>query len=204
LQRSALAGTPIVSPEWIKACGEQNKAVVPSSSMFIRSLPTKTADLEKIGHGVAALAAALHLSKQNPRIKMVLPLANVSVYLCGTYSQSKRNDIQLLSKEGGAKILSSPAAAISKLKTIVKSGNNSSKVVLLCDDSSSNTMIPSALEKEARSAVETNPGILLAVKANWLFDSITCGSELHADPFEPCSSKAKELWRLSLKSKTKK
>jgi NAD-dependent DNA ligase len=196
--RAAINGVPIVSSDWIKACGQQNEVVVPTSSMFIRSLPTKTDELEKNGSalfGVASLAADYHRATN---AKKMLPLADCFVHLCGPFSPKKRSDIQLLAKEAGAKLLSSTSDAISKLKTLI-AGSNDSKVVLLCDDSSSNA-VPVAMEQEAKTVLQGNDskGSLLVVNSSWLFDTITCGSTVSPNAFEPFSPRAKELWQLTL------
>jgi hypothetical protein len=198
--RAAINGVPIVSSEWIKACGQQNEVVVPTSSMFIRSLPTKTDELEKNGsalYGVASLAADYHRA---PNAKKIAPLANCCVHLCGPFSSKKRSDIQLLSKEAGAKMLSSPSDAISKLKTLAADSSNDTIMVLLCDDPSSNA-IPAAMEQEAKMVLQgdnNNKDSLLVVNSSWLFDTITCGSRVPPNAFEPSSPRAKELWQLTL------
>jgi hypothetical protein len=205
--RAAINGVPIVSSEWIQACaGQSNEVVVPTSSMFIRSLPTKTDVLEKNGaalFGVASLAADYHRSPNNNNAKKIMvPLANCFVHLCGPFSPKKRSDIQVLAKEAGAKMLSSPSDAISKLKTLTAGGNyDSSKVIWLCDDSSSHA-VPVAMEQEAKTVLQghddRSKGSLLVVNSSWLFDTITCGSTVPPHAFEPSSPRAKELWKLTL------
>jgi hypothetical protein len=184
--RSPLAGIPIVSPEWIQACGEQNAAVVPTCA---RSLPTKTEAIHNKGdahYGVAKLAALLHHA---PKPQEALPLHNMCVYLCGNFPQTKKTDIQRLSKEAGAKVLTCPSAVAAKLTK--KSSHHS--VVLVCHDSTSGTVIPSALEKE----IKNNPScVVMVVNPNWVFDSITCARAMPTDAFEPTNPKAKELWCL--------
>jgi hypothetical protein len=198
--RAAINGVPIVSSEWIQACGQQNEIVVPTSSMFIRSLPTKTDELEKNGaalFGVASLAADYQRAS-SPGKKM-LPLANSFVHLCGPFSPKKRSDIQLLAKEAGAKVLASPSDAISKLKTLTATGSNDSQVIWLCDDSSLNA-VPITMEQEAKTVLQghDSKGSLLVVNSSWLFDTITCGSTVPPHAFEPFSPRAKELWKLTL------
>jgi hypothetical protein len=105
-----------------------------------------------------------------------------------------------LAKEAGAKMLASSSDAISKLKTLTSAGSNhDSKVVLLCDDSSSNA-VPSAMEQEAKTVLQgdDSKGSLLVVNSSWLFDTITCGSTVPPNAFEPFSPRAKELWKLTL------
>jgi hypothetical protein len=188
--RSALAGIPIVSPEWIQACGEQNAAVVPTCA---RSLPTKTEAIHKSGdahYGVAKLAALLGHA---PKPQEALPLHNMCVYLCGNFPQNKRTDIQRLSKEAGAKVLTCPSAVVAKLTK--KPSHH--PVVLVCHDSSTGTVIPSALEKEIKGDPSS---MVMVVNPNWVFDSVTCARAMPADAFEPANPKAKELWRLLCRS----
>ena len=93
--RAALAGVPIVSPEYIYACQEADTILVPQPSMTIRSLPSKSSRLESSGassYGVAALAANIHDSIDN------LLLSQKAVLICGAIAPAKRKDIQLLLK----------------------------------------------------------------------------------------------------------
>lgn len=182
--RSALAGVPIVSPAWIQACGEKNEAVVPSSNLLARSLPTKTEAMAKSNEakfGIAKLTAY-------PVKKVPMPLHNMFVLLCGAFSENKRKNLQLLSKEAGAKVLTTPAAASAKL--------GKARVVFVCDETTSGSVIPTTLIKEAQKAVEHDPSGVLVVNPNWVFDSITCAKSMPADSFAPLNAKAKELWKL--------
>ena len=197
--RSALAGIPIVSTDWIRVCGEQNKAMEPSPSMYVRSLPTKTDSLQATkaaSHGVSLVAADLHRFT-NP--KLALPLSKMSVYLCGNFSQNKRNDIQIIAKESGGKVLSSLSAVTEKLKSLLTNANSNSRVILICDDSSSNC-IPNALEKDIRAALDHDKTCVMVVSPTWLFDTVSCGSALPATSHEPFAPRAKELWKLASES----
>ena len=101
--------------------------------------------------------------------------------------------------ESGAELLSNPTAAVAKLKQLSKEKVTAQTVILLCEDancSSSINVIPTGLGKQAKLTIENNPEILSVVNSNWLFDSISCGSALDADNFQPVSSEAQELWRL--------
>lgn len=206
LMRSALAGIPIVTPCYVHTCHEKGAIIIPTPSMMIRSLPTKTRGLEatgSTGYGVASLAATMHQSTSSDGHHLLF--SNMFVLLCGAFSAGKRADIHLLLKEGGAELLSNPAAAVAKLKTLSSSTTdegsphqNPVKVVLLCDDSSSTSsmnVIPAMLEKEAKTTLDSSHAeSLLVVNSSWLFDSITCGRPLDARFFQPSAKKAKELW----------
>lgn len=186
--RSALAGIPIVSTVWIQECGEKGKFVIPTSSMFVRSLPTKNPALENqdnIYNGVASIAADLARAK-NP--KQALPLSHMSVYLCGTFSASKRSDMQTISKEAGAKLLASLSDVLSKLQS------RKSVVVLICE---ATCTIPAAMGKKVLAALQHDPKSVLIVNPKWLFDSLTCATPLPATHFVPKSPKAQELWQYS-------
>ena len=201
--RAALAGIPIVSPSYIYACQEADKVLLPQSSMMIRSLPSKTKSIESScasTYGVAALAVRAHESTGDD-----LLLSRKAVLLCGSIAPAKRNDIQLLLKEAGAELLSNPTVAVTKLKDMIDQPaleKRTETVVLLCDDTNCNTsinVIPVGLYKQAKLAAEHNRRVLLVVNSSWLFDSISCGSVLGAEEFEPASPKARELWSLVAK-----
>jgi hypothetical protein len=206
LMRSALAGIPIVSQGYVHTCHEKGAIVIPTPSMMIRSLPTKTRGLDaagSTGYGVAALAATMHQSTSSGGHHLLF--SNMFVLLCGAFSAGKRADIHLLLKEGGAELLSNPAAAVAKLKVLSSSTTdkrspqqNAVKVLLLCDDSSSTSsmnVIPAMLEMEAKTTLDSSHAeSLLVVNSSWLFDSITCGRPLDIRFFQPSAKKAKELW----------
>jgi hypothetical protein len=193
--RSALAGVPIVSPAWIHACGAKNEAALPPTNVIARSLPTKTDAIDKSGEarfGLAKLAALLSHSK-----RATLPLHNTFVFLCGAFSQSKRHDLQVLSKEAGAKVLKSPSAVTAKL--LSSSNTTNTKVVFLCHDTATGVVIPSVLEKEVTKFGEQDTRHqvdAMVVNPNWLFDSIACAKALPADAFPPTNPKANGLWQL--------
>lgn len=123
-----------------------------------------------------------------PLKKVPMPLHNMFVVLCGAFPENKRKNLQLLSKEAGAKVLTSPAAASAKL--------GKARVVFVCDDASSGSVIPTTLLKEAQKVVEHDSSAVLVVNPNWVFDSITCAKAMPTDSFAPLNAKAKELWEL--------
>ena len=196
--RAALAGIPIVSASaWIKACisNPDQMAEVPSSSIIATSLPTRTPGIrqsvESLEYGVAALAA--DLERTNKTKKQSSLLANVAVFLCGSFSSGKRHDIQVLVKEAGGTFLTTVDQTISKLT------HGSTKVVLLCSgDASSSSMFSAALERHVTSTLEASPSSVLVVDPNWLFDSIACGTCLNhvhgKQLFAPSHPQAKDLW----------
>lgn len=182
--RSSLAGIPIVSPEWVQNCLEQNRPSI-SPSLVARSIPTKvdrSLSKEDARFGVAKLAA-------NHQRDIPLPLHNYFVFLCGTFAENKRRDLQLLAREAGAKVLTSISAVSSKL------GN--SKVVLLCQDTTSGNVIPVSIMKEAQSCLKKDASTVLVVNPQWIFESITCAKAVSTGAFPPSNSNALKLFKLS-------
>jgi len=181
--QAALAGVPLVSAAWISSCRQAKALTVPSSSMFIRSLPIKTSDSHaNSDYGVACVAATIQRSGTN-----YCPLRGHFVHLCGPFSRQKQADISLLLRQSGAEIVSHPSAVLGKVRALSDDGEG--KVVLVCDDST-NSGISSALERD----VKLHKRNVLIATSIWLFDSISCGKALSAGAYKPRSRKAKELW----------
>jgi hypothetical protein len=185
----------MVTPDWIRSCGKIGKIVPPTK--FIRTLPTKSSEIEENGdasYGVARLAAIL---KSQPK-KPALPFRDMCFFFCGSYKQDVKIKLSQLLRDGGGKVLSGPADVSSKLQAIAKSGASSSttKFVVLCADSG--ISLPKSLERELKAALESDesPKLASVVRSQWLMESVTCARPMPAALFEPNSKK--ELWRLSL------
>jgi hypothetical protein len=183
--RSALAGIPIVSPDWISQVTSQEQVVIPSS--FVRSLPTKAVPIT--AGGVARLAAAVDANDR-------LFGHDTYVFLCGNFPDGQRTDMHLLAKEAGAKVLKTPDQVLDKLKQ-----QPSKRLVILCHNSN---IAPASLEKQLRRSLEANPKSALVVSSSWLFDSIACAEALPPHTFAPPPlsrhRKATELWQLCCES----
>ena len=197
--RAALAGIPIVNPEWIGHCSDSKKIVPPTKTMFIRTLPSKTDALvggKVLTNGVALQAARLQQQKVGdiPKDDSTLPLRGVHVQLCSAFKAPKKSDVQLLLRESGASILSS-ASATSKLLKSASFLNNEHKVVLLFDDASTN--MTAAQAKELKSLMVANPGRITIANPHWLFDSVSCGQPAPSNLYEPKSHRGRDLWVLS-------
>lgn len=213
--RAQLAGIPIVSPAWIAACVAQKKFVAPTSSMYIRTLPIKTeqllgpasgeaSDLPSIRLGVAYNAARIHQQEQGilPETSSNAVLDNVFVYLCGRFNTEdgspRKTDVTTLLRESGATILTSSGAASKKIESLAKGVGVSYSVVMLCDASISDDScgLSESLANEARLALEGCNRHVLVVNSHWLFDVVSCGAIINADPYEPSSPRCKAVWRL--------
>lgn len=191
--QALLAGIPLVSPSWILRCLEQKKVVVPESSMYIRTLPTKIANSDSYKFGVAFLAAAVDYSSDFSSI--YAPLRNVNVYLNGFSCQNESSFGALLRQAGADEVIVSKHTALSKLKALsnnCKPKSSSTKMVILCNDS--NVKISESLELQVRKQRSK----VIVVNAQWMFDSVSCGVALDpAAPYTPKDPKAKELWELT-------
>jgi hypothetical protein len=184
--QAVVAGVPLVSSAWITSCGESNQVVLPDSSMFVRTLPTKSArDDQIMDFGVSAVAAAIRSSGLQLATLHFKVLNDVSVCLCGHF---KAAILELLQK-AGAEVLTAP-------ETVAKlSADGDTKVVLLCsDDDCDYCEIFVSIKSQGR----IDESQVLVVNANWLFDSISCGSVLTAGCYEPKGKQAKELWALTM------
>lgn len=176
--RAAIAGIPMVSPDWILQMYTEKKFVVPKT--FVRSLPAKAVPGKK--GGVAQYAAGVK-SKHN------LLLKGTSVYLCGNFPDVQRKDMQVVAKEAGATVLKTHQQVVDQLR-------QSQRVVVLCQNSS---IAPASLEKQLRTLLTANPQAALVVGSGWLFDSIARVEELPPQAFPPPEGKQRkaiDLWKL--------
>jgi hypothetical protein len=178
--QGAMTGVPLVSPTWITACGKS--FVLPDSTMFVRTLPTKTTGADTTDFGVAAIAAAIRSSRMQAATLQYKVFNGVSVYLCGRFDKT----IAQLMREAGAEVLTTSSTVVSKVRSLSVDGGP--KVILLCSDK--DCKIPTSVAKEIRS----NKSQVRVVNVDWLFDSIACGSALAAGAYAPKVKQAKELW----------
>ena len=216
VMRSALAGIPIVTPDWLRSCLDQKAFVVPADNNCIRTLPPKCdishllpKPFDESTHsgptawlGVAKYAALLQRQSEGGGEQYEhRPLMNVSVLLCGQFKKGTgvppKADLVTLLGDSGANIVSSVAAMNKELKKT----NEDSTLVVLCDDAKSDKQsgITAPLSKAMTAALEDDDSNrrIMVVTYMWLFDSVSCGELLGADNYKPNSPKAKSLWELS-------
>ncbi len=200
--RSALAGLPILTPQWIDACLTEGHLVAPSGVMCVRTLPRKGGEDEEDDHfGVAKYAAAFEKTTLSSSNHL---LSGVSVMLCGSSAGSGMiKDLKVLLQQAGASIISSVSMATRHLTDLSK-GGEAGPLVFLCDDSTTNKScgVSDALFKQAKKlaekdiAEEDESETVLCVHFNWLFDSISCATAMDAGDYEPSAPRTKALWSL--------
>jgi polynucleotide 5'-kinase involved in rRNA processing len=182
-----LAGIPLVSAAWITACKDQKQIIIPSGDMFVRTLPVskKQAGRSQADFGLARSAAYAQYRTNHT-------LRRCTVQLCGSFSRPLRNDIQLLLREAGATQSLQISSTIASLRGLdVAAADN--VVVLLCDDTSA---ISEALTRQVKATLENHANRVYVVNPQWLFDSVSAGSAIQPDDYEPQSAKSKALWKL--------
>ena len=187
--QASVSGIPIVSPLWIAHCLEQKKFLIPEASMYVRTLPTKTA-IDKpfsADFGVSFLAAAREYSELYSL--SYSPFQNCSIYLLGFSSKDGASFTSLL-RDAGADLITNKQSLLAKLKGLSTDGLK--KIVVLC---AANVSITDALERE----IVNHSDMVAVVNASWLVDSISCGVALNptAASYEPQGGKAKELWKIT-------
>lgn len=191
-----LHGVPIVTPDWISACHRESKIIMPTTSMFIRSLPSKTlpvASESSADFGVAFLAAAIDASRGKYK-----PLSNVSIYLCG-FSARKQGEVSALLRDAGAReVLTKSPAAVDRLQNLRNTASYDQKLIFLCNDT--NVVISPELEQQIKEFCKHSSftrGQVSFVNTNWLYDSITCGAAVdlkrETDSYKPTGGKGLEL-----------
>lgn len=187
--RCALAGIPIVTPGWLRACETTRVAVEPSK--FVRSLPTKMASIEKTGEakfGVSRLATAWSI----PESTRQLLFSNMFAFLVGNFGADKRLTFCQLLKEGGAKIISGTPELSSRLTALVKNPMDPMKIILLCGDSG--LQLPISVEKDVKGILSKKTGRVLIVDTRWVVESVTCAKCMPAAYFQ--IPKKKGLWKM--------
>jgi hypothetical protein len=197
--QACLDGIPMVSAVWLEECRRSgNQFVLPDSSMYIRSLPTKSNVASRADFGVAKLAVSWNRSPEKISTQHLryTPFRSFIVYLCG-FSCKNESDFSALARQGGVKeVITRPLSALAKLKAM--KGTENEKYVILCNES--NVAISDALEKEIRNCHTTKH--VAVVNSFWLFDSISCAEALPPTSFKPQGCKiAKELWKLTCQGK---
>jgi hypothetical protein len=176
--RSALAGIPMVPPDWIAQMQKEKKFIIPKT--FVRSLPAKAVPGKK--GGVAQYAAGI-------KSKESLLVRGTNLFLCGSFLDAQRKDMHLVAKEAGAAVLKTPQQVVDQLQ-------QSKRVVVLCNTSN---IVPASLEKQLRKSLTADSQAALVVGPGWLFDSIASVEELPPQAFPPPGAKQRkaiELWKL--------
>lgn len=208
VMRSALAGIPILTPQWMESCLKDDRMVAPSGTMCIRTLPRKRQGASAIavdateGFGVAKYAAAFQKATRSDSSSL---LSGISVLLCGNSAGSTMTkDLRVLLQQAGATVVGSASMA-NRLMADAMSEDDSavrtkSTFVFLCDDSSMNKGcgISDALFRQAKALIAVEQDSVMCVHFNWLFDSISCATPMTAEAYEPLSPRSKELWNLSV------
>ena len=203
VMRSALAGLPILTPEWIEACLKEGNLVAPSGTHCIRTLPRKqTTDSDEEDFGVAKYAAAYQKTTISSSNHF---LSGVSVMLCGTTDDGRTiKDSKVLLEQAGASIISSVSMANRHLTDMANGESESDRFVFLCDDSTTNKKcgISDALFKQAKKVIEDSEddeeAAIQCVSRNWLFDSISCVMPLKSSAvYEPSAPTTKALFDLT-------
>jgi hypothetical protein len=187
-----LAGIPIVSSAWIKACLSQQQVAMPLDSMWVRSLPMKS----QADNGTAVADFGVAKMAVNQRGGYLFE--QHTVHLFGHFGIPAKADVLRLLREAGATVSSQVSLALSRLEDIDSSNRY---LILLCDDGCTGNsdilyrQMKAALQKQRSIACK---GSALVVKPQWLFDSIVCGSVLPGDAYAPTKANGQphELWRL--------
>jgi len=203
VMRSALAGLPILTPQWIEACLKEGNLVAPTGAHCIRTLPRKqTTDSDEEDFGVARYAAAYQKTTISSSNHF---LSGVSVMLCGTTDDGRTiKDSKVLLEQAGASIISSVSMANRHLTDMANGESESDRFVFLCDDSTTNKKcgISDALFKQAKKVIEDSEddeeAAIQCVSRNWLFDSISCVMPLESSAvYEPSAPTTKALFDLT-------
>ncbi|EJK66816.1 hypothetical protein THAOC_12222, partial [Thalassiosira oceanica] len=205
VMRSALAGVPVLTPEWVGACLLAGDLVAPTGSMCVRTLPRKQSaaaagDGEDERFGVARYAAALRRRGSGGDLPADSApiLGGVRVVLCGK-STNLLKDLRALLQQTGASVVGSASSAARALSDLVEGrgrGTTPGSVVFVCDDATNDRDcgISESLARQARDAIDAG-GAVRVVRFDWLFDSVSCVSSLPADSYEPSAPRARDLWK---------
>jgi len=204
VMRSALAGLPILTPEWIEACLKEGNLVAPTGAHCIRTLPRKqTTDSDEEDFGVAKYAAAYQKTTISSSNHF---LSGIYVMICGTTDDGRTiKDSKVLLEQAGASIISSVSMANRHLTDMANGESESDRFVFLCDDSTTNKKcgISDALFKQAKKVIEDievdeEAAAIQCVSRNWLFDSISCVMPLKSSAvYEPSAPTTKALFDLT-------
>ena len=185
--RSALAGVPVLTPEWVEACLVAGSVVAPTGTMCIRSLPRKQGGGGKDGQFcVAKYAAELHKSGGDVPAESAQILDGVKVMLCGSNTKLL-TVLGALLKQTGASIIVSISSANQAL-------DDKQPVVFICDGATNDRDcgISELHVRQARDFVDAG-GAVTVVRYDWLSDSVSCVSALPAGLYEPSAPRARDL-----------
>ena len=193
VMRSALAGVPVLTPEWVEACLVAGSVVAPTGTMCVRTLPRKQSGGAGGGEderfGVAKYAAELRRAGSNVPADSAPILSGVRVVLCGK-NTDLLNDLRALLQQTCADFVVSASSAAQAL-----ADPSSGSVVFVCDDATNDRDcgISELLVRQARDFVDAG-GAVTVVRYDWLSDSVSCVSALPADSYEPSAPRARDLW----------
>jgi len=214
LMRAALSGVPIMTMSWVSTCLERKEIPSLEFNHIVHTLRSKNDELMIVKDsmdspsarfGVVRLGSKSHNSKKTKNF-----MDKHLVLMCGQFKSPgypKKVDIQLLLKESGAVVSSSPSDFIKAMKNEIKKqqpnhfGNPGIAFIILCDDSSSDSTsgIPKEMKTVLESAIADGDKLsFIIVTSYWLFDCISCGAILSCDKYEPLSPLGKTLWRKSM------
>ena len=188
-----MAGIPLVSSTWMQACKDQNRIVMPADSMWVQSLPVRSATSDTISathYGVTKIAATASHGHANQSLR------NTTVHLCGTFSRPPKADVQLLLREAGAKLSFQTSSTVAALKNL--GSNRSHQLVFICDDAC--TDIPDEVQRQVKASFDNNGSNtkqqVLIVSPQWLFDSVAAGVALPRAAYPPAKKKSFRLWNM--------
>jgi hypothetical protein len=225
----SLYGIPMVSPAWVQECLQEKKIIFPKSSMYIRSLPTKT-NIPSSRCGVAFLAASMnrnnsqgpHQQKSGDKLLQTVGTA----VLVGFSNADETNFSFLLRQAGVSEVVVNKHAALSKFKAFCKKDTASQKHNKTTQSSPPNRFVIICSETQNVSLSETfastvreyfgipqkiSPSRIACVNIQWLFDSISCGAQLEANTaapdihppsfyYRPNDSEGKALWETTVQT----
>jgi len=191
--RSAIAGVPLVSSSWIQACRDANKIVLPSDSMWVRSLPLRSSVEENVAasqYGLSKIAA-----QATYRANQIL--RNTTVQLCGAFSRPPKADMHILLREAGATLSLQTTSTVAAMKNLDATPDR--KLVLICDDAC--TAISEAIQRHVKAALQDDnqqqmKHQVLVVNPQWLFDSIVIGKPMSGRAYPPAKKQPLDLWQL--------
>jgi hypothetical protein len=204
--QTCLEGVPMVCSSWLQVCRNSgDQFVLPDSSLYVRSLPTKSHVASDAEYGVAKIACKRGQERNVSNGERYAPFRDAVIYLCG-FSCKNEVDFSALARQGGAsEVITKPATALARLKVMNSSKNDGcgGKFIILCSES--NAIISETFERELQrtctcSLTSRFGMVVLIVNSSWLFDSISCAEALPPTSFKPYGSKVlRDLWKLCCK-----
>jgi hypothetical protein len=217
VMRAALAGIPIVTPEWISQCLSSRQICSDVGSTCIRTLCSKVDQWNTESTNapsrftVPRYACKWHIYTSTPlTYRSPGPLTGTTVCLCGPWKKEgktpKKSDVLTILQDCGAEVLT-VSAMLKRLKENCGGSTTPKRSVvpvaprfaLLCDDTTGdkpcgiNAALTKAVELLASTTGSTCPVVVIGFP--WLFDCVSCGVPLRdVSPYAPESVKAKHLW----------